>query len=100
MWLLIDDERSLGVDVIARNAEAGKAMLVAQLWDGLVLDHDLGPGESGYDVLTWALEHGFCPPQVHLVTANPVGRKRMQAALEAAGYRTTLGFKFTRVRDA
>jgi hypothetical protein len=63
MWLLIDDERNLGC-----------------------LDHDLGYGESGYDILMWALGEGVVPPRVELVTSNPGGRDRMGAALEGAGY--------------
>jgi len=56
----------------------------------LSLDHDLGDDlrGTGYDVLLWieqeAALHGFIPPammQVH--SANPAGRIRMLAAIEA-----------------
>ncbi len=86
MWLLIDDVRDAGADVIARNAAAGKKMLAQQCWSHLLMDHDLGDVEDGYDVLTWGLAHGFVPDHVQLVTSNPVGRERMAAALIAAGY--------------
>jgi hypothetical protein len=86
MWLLIDDERNLGCDVVARTPRGGKEMLRQCKWDGLCLDHDLGDGESGYDILMWALGEGVVPPRVELVTSNPGGRDRMGAALEGAGY--------------
>lgn len=86
MWLLIDDERNMGCDVICRNSEAGKTMLAIRKWEGLCLDHDLGCSETGYDVLTWALERSCVPAVVELVTSNPVGRDRMGAALVAAGW--------------
>lgn len=86
MWLLIDDTRNLNADVIARTPEAGRKMLALGGWEGLMLDHDLGPCESGAAVLDWAIEHNFVPPIVDLVTSNPVGRANMARALIAAGY--------------
>ena len=86
--LLIDDVRDYDVDLIARNARAGKAALIMDVTH-LYLDHDLGDVDepTGYDVLVWAIEADYLPPNVFLVTANPVGRDRMVAALENAGYR-------------
>lgn len=86
--LLIDDERYFKVDLIARNARAAKAALIMDVTH-LYLDHDLGDVDepTGYDVLVWAIEADYLPPNVMLVTANPVGRSRMEAALENAGYR-------------
>lgn len=86
MWLLIDDERNLGCDVIARTYEGAKGVMEKCKFEGLCLDHDLGSGETGYDVLVWALEHGYVPAIVELVTSNPAGRDRMGAALENAGW--------------
>lgn len=96
MWLLIDDRRDLGIDVIARTPEAGRRMLAFGGWECVCFDHDLGSAhdETGYDVLKWALAHKLVPPKVQLVTSNPVGRANMQAALEGAGYTTTDGFNF------
>jgi len=96
MWLLIDDERDLNIEVIARTAGAGKMMLAAGVWECVCFDHDLGEQESGYDVLMWGLEREYIPSRVQLVTSNPVGRKNMRAALEAAGYATCDGTNFTR----
>lgn len=54
------------------------------------LDHDLGliDGDrehTGYDVLTWLEERvaiaGFRPPTIHVHSANPVGRRRMEMAI-------------------
>lgn len=50
------------------------------------LDHDLGDGvPTGYDVITW-LERQYAtgrmtrPIIIHIHTANPVGRARMEQA--------------------
>lgn len=65
---------------------------IAFLERGLVreisLDHDLGldHDRTGYAVLVWIekqvySEPKFYPPIIHLHTMNPIGRKRMEAAL-------------------
>jgi len=69
-------------------------MLSDYRWEGLCLDHDLGGMDTGYDVLMWAITEGRVPPIIELVTSNPVGRDRMGAALEAAGYIKKSPFKF------
>jgi len=89
--LLIDDFRDYDMDHIARTADDGRKALLSYPVTHLYMDHDLGEygdtaAETGYDVITWALEHGTCPPNVQFVTANPVGRDNMAAALENAGY--------------
>lgn len=94
MWLLIDDCRNLKVDVIARTAAAGKAMLDNCKWKCVCFDHDLGETLTGYDVLVWGLQRDLIPAQVQLVTSNPVGRKNMAAALENSGYTTIDGTNF------
>jgi hypothetical protein len=101
MWLLIDDSRNLMADVIARTPEAGKKMLALGGWEGVMFDHDLGdmawPEETGYTILTWALEHNFVPGIVHLVSSNPVGVERMASALVNAGYtKSPSGVIFTK----
>lgn len=89
MWLLIDDERSLGCDVIARNAKAAYSIMdrTGYVFDGLCIDHDLGEGDTGYDILQWAINRGVLPKKVQIVTMNPVGRQNMARALLAAGYK-------------
>lgn len=94
MWLLIDDKRDFHCEVIARTAKAGRKMLALGGWECLCLDHDLGCKESGYDICVWALECGFMPKRVQLVTANPVGRENIKKALLADGYKTRDGINF------
>lgn len=98
MLLLIDDVRDLKVDAVARNAAAGKVLLSLGCWDTLYLDHDLGDtsAETGYEVLVWALEKGLVPHNVTLVTSNPPGRARMEAALRHEGYLSVDGRTFTK----
>lgn len=96
MWLLIDDMRNLDADVIARTSDAGKKMLALGGWDGLLIDHDLGDCESGAAVLDWAIEHGFVPAKVILVTSNPVGAANMARALYSAGYDSLNKRSFTK----
>jgi hypothetical protein len=70
--------------------------VVAHLETGRVerlsLDHDLGLTEdrTGYAVLVWLEEavvlRGFtAPASIAIHSANPVGRQRMQRAIEAIG---------------
>jgi hypothetical protein len=95
MWLLIDDERNLDVDVIARTASAGKDMMMSyRKWECVCFDHDLGEIDTGYDVMVWAIQKSLLPNRVQLVTSNPVGRKNMRAALEREGYKTVDGINF------
>jgi hypothetical protein len=53
------------------------------------LDHDLGPEEAGdgYQVLVWierqVATRAWVPPVIHIHTANPVARLRMEAALRS-----------------
>jgi len=86
--LLIDDLREMKMDHIARNARDGQKALLAFPVTHLYMDHDLGDVDepTGYDVLVWALMRDACPDNVRMVTSNPVGRDRMIAALENAGY--------------
>jgi hypothetical protein len=91
MYLLIDDCRDYWCDVVAKNAKAAKEVLAGcgRVFDSVGFDHDLGLGESGYDVLVWAIEEDLLPNHVQVVTSNPVGRSRMVAVLVDAGYKTT-----------
>lgn len=86
--LLIDDFREFDVDHIAKNAREGQKALLSFPVTHLYMDNDLGDVDepTGYDVIVWALGRGVVPAHVMLVTANPVGRDKMAAALENAGY--------------
>ena len=89
MYLLIDDLRNTPSDFIARTPESGKISLerLHPVLTHVIFDHDLGEEETGYDVMVWALNNGVMPPNVQLVTNNPVGRDNMIAALLNAGYK-------------
>jgi hypothetical protein len=84
--LLIDDLREMRMDHVARTPEDGRKALLSFPVTHLWMDHDLGDTGTGYQVITWALERGCCPPNVTFVTSNPVGRANMVAALESYGY--------------
>lgn len=90
--LLIDDLREMKMNHTARTPEEGRKALLTYPVTHLYMDHDLGTDESGYDVLTWALERGCCPDRVFFVTSNPVGRDNMVRALEAHGYARSGGW--------
>lgn len=55
------------------------------------LDHDLGDDirGTGYDVIKWIEEavalNGFKPPIIHVHSANPAGRLRMDAGIASIG---------------
>lgn len=88
--LLIDDQRTLPVDRIARTYAEGIAALAEQHWDILYLDHDLGDFSgvdgkelTGYDVACWLEQNPqHLPGRVEIVTSNPVGRRNIESALQ------------------
>jgi len=88
MWLLIDDCRDLGCEVIARTPDIAKKILFSQIgeFDCVCFDHDLGCKETGLDVLKYALTLNLLPNRVQLVTSNPVGRKNMANVLRDNRY--------------
>lgn len=96
--VLVDDARegytahvvlrtgSAALDLYPHIAKAAEVEL-------LQMDHDLGVGPDGYDVLKMILNPdprerraAPFPRKVQLVTGNPVGRDRMKALLKDAGY--------------
>ena len=86
--LLIDDIREIKADKVARNYWEGIKALTEEIWDLVLLDHDLGCFDldgyelTGYHVLCWLEMHPeFLPKKIILVTSNPVGRQRMQQVL-------------------
>ena len=51
------------------------------------LDHDLGENrKTGYEVAKWiekqVITKGFIPPVIFIHSANPVGRKNIEAAIK------------------
>ena len=85
--LLIDDQRNLGANIIARTVEAGFIILRRLKIERLYLDHDLGERKTGLDVLRMAKNNCCLPPNIQLVTMNPVGRNNMADFLLSIGYR-------------
>jgi hypothetical protein len=89
MKLFLDDERTApaGWVQVRWPDEAIKLLQNGEVTH-LSLEHELGDDKrgTGYDVLLWIEEaalSGFVPPlsmEVH--SANPAGRKRMEAAIE------------------
>jgi hypothetical protein len=92
VWL--DDERSAPPGwTHVRTVDNAIALILAEEPFGGVeeisLDHDLGTvDESGYDLLLWIEREchaGYLHrvPRLHIHTANPPARKRMEAAVAA-----------------
>lgn len=86
--LLIDDQRNIESERVARTYEDGLAALQEGEWDILYLDHDLGCFDArgkeytGYDVLCWLEQNlAFLPKSIVLVTSNPSGRLRMEQVI-------------------
>jgi len=89
MEVLIDDVRDgIGWDLVARNAKTAEAVLIK--FEGLIsllgMDHDLGIGKTGHDVMKWAISCGKLPKQVCIVSGNAVGYDNMKHTLLDNGY--------------
>lgn len=79
--------------VWVKTAHEAKDLLVANpnFVECLSLDHDLGPEENGtgYDVALFLEmmavygDHHLLPHAIQIHSANPVGRKNMQAAIDS-----------------
>ncbi len=76
--------------VIVRNAEdARKLMIDIGCPDMISFDHDLGDGETGYDVAKWMVENDlnsggkFIPWnfKFHVHSANPIGKINIETYL-------------------
>lgn len=88
--LVIDDIRVFHYATKhARDYWDGIKALESERWDLLLLDHDLasidpnGREYTGYDILCYLEQNPqYLPSRIDLVTANPVGRQRMQALIQ------------------
>jgi hypothetical protein len=88
--LLIDDQRNLKADCVARTFKDGIKQLKSSKWELLLLDHDLGCFDektgiekTGYDIICWLEKNpNRLPKKIELVTSNPVGRQRMAKVIE------------------
>lgn len=63
-------------------------LLATQEWDLVSLDHDIGDGQTGYDVVAFmaTLPDDKRPKYVNVHSYNPVGRERMVNKLKEDGY--------------
>jgi hypothetical protein len=69
---------------VARTFDDALALMRRYEYSKLYLDHDLGedaPNRTGYDLLLILQAERRCPAQVVCISWNPVGRKRIDAAL-------------------
>lgn len=93
IYILVDDVRDLsGMDIICRTGEAGYEVLGHYLPTKvhLYIDHDLGIGMTGYQLIRKLLEMEKCPHRIQIVSSNPVGVANIGAALTNAGYSKAL----------
>lgn len=92
--LWIDDERPIPEGwICARTAVQAKFLFEAAVEEGFVIvevsfDHDLGLGESGYDVATWLEErvaygHLPAPAALGVHSANPIGVHRLRQVISS-----------------
>lgn len=101
MWLLIDDQRNLNTEAVARTSEEGKRLLKQQEWECVCIDHDLGEFDpvtgketNGCHIIEWAIKNNCLPKQVQIVTSNPVGRNNIAAILKAGNYTSIDGVNY------
>lgn len=93
MKLYVDDVRTPDDEtwVIARNYWDAIHILENCDVSILSLDHDLGDGPTGYDIIRWLDEglhmHGIFPPKtIFCHSANPVGKGNILAGISALQY--------------
>jgi len=91
MEILVDDIRTFGVDIIARNYSAAQKVVLGcgTEIDVLWLDHDLGEEKTGYDLIQWMMQIQYKPRKVRIVSLNPVGRENITKCLKANSYTLT-----------
>jgi hypothetical protein len=62
--------------------------LIEDRWDEVSFDHDLGGDDTSIPVAKRIEEMAFngerAPPRWHIHSANPIGRKNLEAALQSA----------------
>ena len=87
MKLWVDDERPApdATWVVATTSEEAISRLsaMADVFEEVSLDHDLGGDDTGMKVVDWMASWGFWPKVVTIHTANPPARDRMLAAVNA-----------------
>lgn len=97
MLIFLDDLRHPPAGAtLCRTAEHAIALLESGKVTCISFDHDLGTEQTGYSVAKWieerVAEGKFPMPDWRIHSANPVGRKNIQAAMESAA-------RFSRMRE-
>lgn len=91
MRLWLDDIRPMpdGYDVWCRTSDEAITQLLTRSVTHISFDHDLGGDDTGYLVAMWIEEQVytaeyFTMPTWSIHSANPVGARRIRAAMESA----------------
>jgi len=86
-WLLVDDWRENALaDTVVRNAEDACWAIRSKPVEVLFLDYSLGIGDTGLDVLEWALLTDRLPKRVCIVSSHPEGVPRIEKFLTRNRY--------------
>ena len=89
MKLFVDDIRNPpdGSWWLARDYQGAIDLLQSCNISIVSLDHDLGTGQSGYDIAKWIEKqvflHQMQAPEILCHSQNPVGKKNILAVVEA-----------------
>ena len=100
IYIYLDDERD---PPVKSNSKLGIEVVVCRTYDSAIktiddamskgqyvfldLDHDLGPGKSGYDVCKYVVGNEISRIAGYKVhSMNPVGRDNMIQLMDRAGY--------------
>ena len=72
--------------VVVRTIKDTKELLTLGIVHDLALDHDMGLGDTGYDLAKWMEANNVWPTgKITLHSANIVGRDNMRAVLNRNG---------------
>ncbi len=96
-YVFLDDVRNINMDavpdywkdrtIVVRTAEEAIKMIEDEMVDYISFDHDLGTTLTGYDVakvIEQRAYRGFKPPYYAIHSANPVGKRNINAAMQTA----------------
>ena len=89
MFLFLDDLRESPADAVCcRTAEEALRWLATGWVTSISFDHDLGTELTGYDAANrieqWVAEGRIPMPRWAVHSANPVGRRNIEAAMRSA----------------
>jgi hypothetical protein len=88
MKIYLDDVRPIPDGWVGvRTYDEAVAVIKTGKVKEISLDHDLGPGKTGYDLVCliekMVVEERFIPPVMRIHSANPVGRSNMERAIQS-----------------